>query len=197
MIRRLYETDAKGIYDEDLIDEVGYGLLARCESFITANRARAGELPCPRCARPVRRAELMRCPCGWELCWADYFKTMQHKQLSGAEPVLKQFEDFVNAFPSARTPQEKVMLIDRLIHGFHWYLKDKVNSPTRPVAVNLIEGRMGEVVAFLDSLSYSEKTAPGIRTNLAEWDKNIEANRRWYPSRRRPKARPPDAPDKE
>ena len=23
-IRRLYETDAKGIYDEDLIDEVGY-----------------------------------------------------------------------------------------------------------------------------------------------------------------------------
>ena len=29
-IRQFYETDAKGIYDEDLIDDVGYGLLARC-----------------------------------------------------------------------------------------------------------------------------------------------------------------------
>lgn len=52
-IRRLYETDAKGIYDGDLIDEVGYGLLARCESFIRANRARAGEVPCPECGQIV------------------------------------------------------------------------------------------------------------------------------------------------
>ena len=42
LIRRFYETDAKGIYDEELIDEVGYALLARCQSFITANLARAG-----------------------------------------------------------------------------------------------------------------------------------------------------------
>ena len=122
-IRRLYETDAKGIYDEELIDKVGYALLARCESFITANCARAGKLPCPQCARPVRRAELMRCPCGWELPWADYFKTIQHKQLSGARPVLKQFRDFVNAFPLAETPQEKVMLIDRR------YLYSKPRNP--------------------------------------------------------------------
>ncbi len=104
-IRRLYETDAKGIYDEDLIDEVGYGLLARCESFIRANRARAGEVPCPECGQIVRREEVLRCPCGWELRWADYFKTIQHKQLSGAEPVLEQFRDFVKAFPAARTPR--------------------------------------------------------------------------------------------
>ena len=43
-IRQLYETDAQGIYDLDLINEVGYALLARCESFVTANRAREGEL---------------------------------------------------------------------------------------------------------------------------------------------------------
>ena len=50
-IRQLYESDARGIYDLDLIHEVGYSLLARCESFITANRARAGDLPCPECGR--------------------------------------------------------------------------------------------------------------------------------------------------
>lgn len=42
LVRRVYETDAKGLYDKELIDEVGCGLPARCESFITANRARAG-----------------------------------------------------------------------------------------------------------------------------------------------------------
>ena len=96
-IRRLYETDARGIYDEDLIDDVGWALLARCESFITANRARAGQLPCPECDRPVRREEVLRCRCGWELPWADYFRTIQHKQLSGAEPVIEQFRAFVGA----------------------------------------------------------------------------------------------------
>ena len=195
-VRRLYETDAKGIYDEDLIDEVGYGMLARCESFITANRARAGELPCPQCAGPVLRDEVLRCACGWELPWADYFKTIQHKQLSGAEPVLGQFRDFVNAFPSARTPQEKMLLIDRLIHGFHWYLKDNVKGPTRPVAVNLIEGRLREVVAFLDSLTYNEKGTSGTGENLAEWNKNIDVNRGWYPCRRKAEAQPETAAER-
>ena len=180
-IRRFYETDAKGIYDEDLIAEVGYGLFARCESFIIANRAREGELPCPQCAQLVRREEVLRCPCGWELPWADYFRTIRHKQLSGAAPVLKQFREFVAAFPLARTPKDKVLLVDRLIHGFHWYYK--TNGPTRPVAVNLIEGRLDEVVAFLDRLSYDEKSTPGLKENRAEWNKNIEVNEGWYPSR--------------
>lgn len=184
-IRRLYETDANGIYDEELLDDVGYALLARCESFITANEARAGQLPCPQCDRPVRQQEMLRCECGWELPWADYFKTIQHKQLSGAEPVLRQFRDFVRAFPTAQTPQEKMILIDRLIHGFHWYAK--TGKPTRPVAVNLIEGRLRDVVAFLERLTYSEKGTPGMRETRSQWDRNIEVNRDWYPSRREKK----------
>ena len=181
-IRRLYETDAQGIYDLDLIHEVGYGLLALCESFITANRARTGEMPCPECGQTVRREEMLRCPCGWTLPWADYFKTIQHKQLSGAEPVLELFQDFVDAFPVARTPQAKMLLIDRLIHGFHWYYK--TNGPTRPVAVNLIEGRLSDVVAFLDRLSYGDKSTPGMRETYAAWDRNIQVNQNWYRSRR-------------
>jgi len=196
-VRRLYETDARGIYDEELIDEVGYGLLARCESFITASRAVAGELPCPRCGARVRREEVLRCPCGWELPWADYFRTMQHKQLSGAEPVLDQFRSFVEAFPSARTPRERMLRIDRLLHGFHWYLKANAatSAPTRPVAVNLLEGRLGDVVAFLEGLTYGRKSTPGTTENLADWNSNIEVNRSWYPSRREPTPPPSPAPD--
>jgi hypothetical protein len=181
-IRRLYETDAKGIYDEELIDEVGYGLLARCESFITANQARTGELPCPRCSATVTHSwdkeELMSCQCGWELTWGEYFKTIQHKQLSGAEPVLRQFRHYVERFPKARTPRRKMLLIDRLIHGFHNYYKG-TGDPTRPTAVNLIGGRLNQVIDFLDELTYGPRSSPGTRETKAEWGRNVMNARSW------------------
>ncbi len=185
-IRRLYKTDARGIYDEKLIDEVGYGLLARCQSFIQANEARDGRVRCPRCSATVTHSgdkeEVLHCDCGWELTWGDYFNTIQHAQLSGAEPVLKQFRTFIETFPVARTPQEKMLAIDRLIHGFHYFLK--TDQPTRPVAVNLIEGRLRQVVAFLDELTYGEESSPATKETYAEWSAKIDVHREWYPSRR-------------
>ena len=198
-IRRLYETDAKGIYDEELIDEVGYGLLARCQSFIDAVDAVRGKARCPRCSSVVMHAgkkeEALRCTCGWELTWGEYFRTIQHKQLSGAEPVLDQFRSFVQAFPAGRTPQEKTILIDRLIHGFHWYCKTDAHAPTRPVAINLIEGRLSEVVAFLDDLNRGDKSTAGVAEKYAQWEKLIEINSDWYASRRKRKAELEDAGD--
>ena len=196
-IRRLYDRDAKGIHDEELINETGYGLLARCLGSIDAAEAVGGRARCPQCSGIVmhsgRSLEVLRCSCGWELTWRDYFDTIQHKQLLGAEPVLRQFRSFVRAFPAARTPQEKTLLIDQLIHGFHWYYK--TNAPTRPVAINLIEGRLSEVVAFLDSLSRGDSSTAGVAENYAQWDKSIEVNRDWYASRRRRNAGPEGAGD--
>jgi hypothetical protein len=180
-IRQLYESDGRGIYDQELIDEVGYALLARCESFIAACEAVQGEAPCPRCGAMVHhegdKAEWLRCACGWELTWGDYFRTIQHRQLSGAEPVLRLFRDYVGRFPNARTPRERMLLIDHLLHGFHWYYRG--NSPTRPVAVNLIEGRLGEVIQFLDSLTYGEGSTPGLGQEKARWDENIQPALGW------------------
>jgi ubiquinone/menaquinone biosynthesis C-methylase UbiE len=45
---------------------------------------------------------------------------------------------------------ERMILIDRLIHGFHWHCRP--NDPTRPVAVNLTEGCRSNVVAFVVAL---------------------------------------------
>ncbi len=182
-IHRFYENDAQGIYDEELIDEVGFGLLARCQSFIEACEAVKGQARCPSCgnivAHTCQKGEILRCTgCGWELSWEDYFMTIQHRQLSGAEPVIALFREYVEKYPQARTPQEKVLLIDRLIHGFHWYFKD--NTPTRPVAINLIQGRLGEVIAFLDSLSAEEGNTPGIMQNRKEWERNMRTARGWY-----------------
>ena len=180
-IRRLYEMDALGIHDEELIDDVGYTLRARCQSFLEANEAVHGRAICPVCGRGVPhrgdKAKVLHCEqCGWELTWGEYFETIQHRQLSGAEPVLELFCAFVRHFPSARTPQEKMVLIDQLIHGFHWSL---THDPTRPVAVNLIQGRLGEVIAFLDSLSYGEASTPGTKEQREEWVTNSQNVRNW------------------
>jgi len=132
-----------------------------------------------------RKEEILCCACGWELSWGEYFKTIQHVQLSGAEPVLETFRAFVNTFPKMRTPREKMLAIDRLIHRFHWSYK--TDAPTRPVAVNLIEGSLNKVVEFLDQLTYGDKSTSGTMENYAEWDENINVNRTWYRSRRKEK----------
>ncbi len=191
-IQQLYETDAKGIYDEDLIDDVGFGLLARCESFITAVEAHRGRAACPRCKTVIphnwqKAARLLCEGCGWETTWGAYLETIRHKQLSGAEPVIAAMEEYMRGFGAARSPREKMILIDRLIHSHHW----ADEGPTRPVAVNLIAGRMGDVVEFLDRLSYGEASTPGIREMREEWRRNINAAaERWGDERlKRPTSR--------
>lgn len=185
-IRRLYQTDALGIYDEDLINDVGYGLLARCQSVANAADALGGKARCPSCSAVVThdgdKGALLRCGCGWTLTWGEYLKAIQHDQLGGAEPVLEQFRAFLGAFPAARAPKAKMILIDSLLHGFHQC--HKTNRPTRPVAVNLIEGRLSAVVAFLDDLSRGNGSTPGVTTNYTRWNEGIQENRDWYASRR-------------
>ena len=181
-IRRLYENDAKGIYDEELIDEVGFALLARCQSFIRAVQSTTGKATCPHCGKIIEHTlkskDVLSCEaCNWELTWNEYFNTIQHKQLSGADPVLKIFQEYSDAFSKVQTYPQKVFLIDQLIHGFHRYLTSQ--RPTRPVAVNLIEGRLGEVIALLDSLSYSERSTPGTKENQGKWNREVLNARRW------------------
>ena len=169
-IARLYVTDARGIVDEELIDEVGYGLLLRCESILTATEASRGTAPCPKCGHIIHHQKggtgILRCgSCPWEIPWKVYRNSYQGKQLiaGGMEPF---FKDYVEAFPKARTPQEKMLLIDLLIHRFHHEMK---GTPKRIGAVNLIQGKMRDVIAFLDGLTYSEHSTPGVRANLLSW----------------------------
>jgi hypothetical protein len=90
--------------------------------------------------------------------------------------------EFVTCFPSAATPAEKMLAIDTLIHGFHWYQKF---GPTRPVAVNphlgvnLIEGCLGEIIDFLDRLSLGPESTPGIQEKRVEWQEKSQNTRKW------------------
>ena len=176
-IWRLYHLDALGIQDETLLDKVGWALRSRCQSFLDAVAAARGQAPCPSCGAVIHHTcqpeEILTCPtCGWRLSWCDYFKTIQHKQLSGAEPVMVLFGDFIARFPEAAGPAEKMALIDRLIHTFHWWAQGE--TETRAAAVNLIEGSYHEVVEFLNRLSYGTLSTPGTAQTRLDWRETIQ-----------------------
>ena len=173
-IKQLYETDAKGIYDEELIDDVGWGLYARCQSLLEAEAARGGRAKCHQCGGLIQhsgqRDELLGCPeCGWQITWGAYFRSIQHRQLSGPD-LVSLLTDYVARFPRATAPREKMLLIDRLVHGFHWSVK---TGPRRPAAVNLIGGRLSEVIQFLDSLTYDDRSTPGTKERHVAWRKDM------------------------
>jgi phosphohistidine swiveling domain-containing protein len=176
LIRRLYELDAGGILDEELIDEAGWALYERCQSFIAAVEAVWGRVKCPACGETIQYTPgpgaMLLCPgCRWQMPWQAYFRTIQHKQLSGDAAVVAMFQDYIQQFPKANEPRQKMVLIDQLIHGFHENLQ---SGPRRAVAVNLIEGRFHEVVAFLDRLSYGEGSTLEIQKSRDEWRRKID-----------------------
>lgn len=175
-IAQLYVSNAEGILDEDLIEYVGIGLYARCESIITATEAAKGRLPCPLCGHIIhhrlskpptdKNQKMLRCDaCDWVAPWKAYIKTYRGKQLS-AGGMAPFFRAFIKEYPSAKTPREKMILIDTLIHRFHHELENRIG---RIGGVNLIQGRMVDVIDFLRHLTYSDKSLPEVKTNLRLW----------------------------
>jgi DNA-directed RNA polymerase subunit RPC12/RpoP len=168
-IGRLYQSDADGLLDSELLEKVGMALFARCESILEVTEAHIhGRIKCPRCGMVILRKgwyEILECGCGFTMPWVDYHRTYKGKQLFGANAV-PLFQQFVEKYPSIKEDHERMMCIDRLIHGFHSILMmakaqgielpaDADCKEGRPVAANLIEGNLRDVVRFLDHLSTS------------------------------------------
>jgi hypothetical protein len=170
-IRRLYQADALGIRDEDLLDDVGFALYARCRSILAVTAAAAGRVACPQCDAILIRAgrddELLRCACGWETTWARYHRTWRHQELYGGGAV-DAFAAFVHDWPQAQTPERKRLLIDALIHRWHWQARAD-HARGRPAGVNLIEGSRAQVLTLLDALTYGPGSGESARATEAEW----------------------------
>ena len=175
-IRRLYQTNAMGMVDQEMIDDVGYSLYARCLSIVEVTEAVNGRVKCPNCGETCQRAPLVKCEkCSWQIDWRDYQSTYARKKLvggTGIEPV----EYFAHKWPSARIATKKMLLIDRLIHEFH--VKD--GKDIRPIVANVIEGRTRELARFLDELAYEPGTS-GMKTNRDTWhDRVVKTG--WFPT---------------
>jgi hypothetical protein len=163
-IRRLYGNDARGILDEELVQEVAIALYLRCQSILLATEAHEGRAACPRCDEKIphdwNRAAVLTCPgCGWQTTWGAYFKTYQDKNLHGGGAVFA-FRAYVEEYPRADSARLRWLLVDRLIHVFHHELR---GTPIRPAACNLIGGKWHEVEAMLHDLAYGEGSTPEAR----------------------------------
>lgn len=175
-IWRLYHNDARGVVDEALVDAVGWALLQRCRSIVQVSRR---EAECPRCgavfAIPVSKVGLVGCPtpdCGWETTTEAWHTSWRHQDLIGSN-ALAVFETFIDRYPVARSIRDRIFLIDRLIHAFHWDAKQQV--PNRSVGNNLIVGSHQTVVAFLDALSQGDNEGMGKAADKALWRETVQA----------------------
>jgi hypothetical protein len=180
-IRRLYETDAHGILDDDQIEKVGWALWDRCDSILTVTAAHYGHVRCPACRTVIERQqagvpnEIITCAtCGWSIAWQIYHRTYRGKQLFGANAV-DVFKQYHHAFPLAQTARAKMLLIDQLIHAFHVGLQDT----GRPVAANLIQGSLMEVISFLETLTTAGTSATGIGASRDQWRRTL-ASAAWF-----------------
>ena len=186
-IRLLYEKDVKGIIDEDLIDDIAFSFYIRCQDIITVADASLGQVKCIKCEniiyRKGKKDEVLKCnKCLWETTWATYLKSYQRKQLHGGV-VLEAFKNYVAKLPKAKTPEEKMIFIDRLIHEAHqWTDKNSKESIfTRPAAVNIISGKMKDVMKFLDQLS----RGPERKEIYNKWTKSLSTWNKYMKERKR------------
>ena len=182
-IAELYKKEALGICDEVLIDDVGIGLLVRIEHIFRARKSNSGLASCPFCRREIPHdfdpAFLLRCEaCNWELVWAEYQKSFQGKHLI-ASGMTAFLEEYVEKYRVARSPQEKLILIDTLIHRYHWELEGGL---TGPGARDLIAGKTSEVIDFLNQLSYGSRSSPEILSTRQEWLDKVRASREQHAS---------------
>ena len=180
-IWQLYQQDAQGIVDEELIDEVGTALYARAESIILVSNRR---LRCPRCRTvfhlgdPLQADDaVIACPeegCGWETTFQACRNSWRRRRLfgGGIQPML---ETYVERYARAESPRAKMMLIDQLLHTFHHEIV--VGRMPKAAACNLIEGKAPKVVAFLERLTYGDGSTPGLRETKEMWRKRLADHR--------------------
>lgn len=168
-IRRLYESDARGLVDEGLIEDVGIALYSRCRSILLVS---SQQIECPRCFHvfPVAQSgenAVIGCPngCGWSISGEQYHNSWRHQDLIGTNTPA--FQIFVERYPNATSAREKMVLIDQLIHAFHQSMRYPV--PHRSAGNNLIEGNHQQVVALLDTLTYGDGSTPGLHETRAAW----------------------------
>ncbi|MFZ1888118.1 MAG: hypothetical protein WAU33_08795 [Candidatus Binataceae bacterium] len=163
-LRRLYESEARGILDEELLDDVGTTIYCRCRDILIISDAAEGRVKCLGCTATIARRgddrdQMLTCPkCGWKCAWGDFQKSYRHHELVG-RGLTEALVEFMQRWGQARVPREKMRLIDRLIHVWHWESRTD-HAKGRPAAVNLIEGSRRQALNFLDELSAASAAEP-------------------------------------
>ena len=150
----LYNGEAHGCLDLDLLDDVGYSFYARCKQGDEVRKCMdRGHIICHYCGKeliPVSYTAVVPCPCGHCYTYREYRRSCNTANIPGgrAEPVFRAFMD---KWPGCKDEKEKMLLIDRLIHECHVSLMS--GEKGRSVCVNLIEGTIPQLRDMLERLA--------------------------------------------
>lgn len=162
-IRRLYKSDARGLVDEDLINQVAYEFYARCRALLAAVQ-QAEAKPAQRRREVVERpaewegfVKQARYP--WEITWRVELEPGRYETGKG-EDRTAALKHFVAELPRARLPREKMLLINQLTHACHNSLK--AGDP-HPLAVQLIAGSEADLLTMFNDLAYGRQHLSGIK----------------------------------
>ena len=171
-IQRLYESDARGMLDEELLDQLTFAIHVRVSDMFEVREAQqTGRVKCRECGATVPQPYRMGAPnknnplkcdqCGWEVTCGELYDSYTGKSMLPGS-VTDLFETYMQRFPNAKTTQEKMLLIDWLIHQFH------VNQGVarKPVGENVIQGTTEQIAHLLETLA----NGPGSTQGLASTD---------------------------
>jgi len=154
-IYRLYKSEASGLLDEELLDEVGIGFYARCKTI-----KQVTERLCPDCSEVIQGAfdgnnpdRQIACQhCQWISKWEYYHRSYKTDRIHGGR-AYKYFLAYLEEYPLCKTARDKMLAIDRLMHYLHEDIDDE--GSVTPAAMNLVQGKRNEIREFIESLAYS------------------------------------------
>ncbi len=153
-LHKLYMLDAKGIRDEVLADEIGLTLYLRCKyGKEDMERMEKGIIRCHGCGNELSgETDFRQCSCGRQYSYREYRRSFRRNNMpTGA--AAQTFHAFMRKWNTAESYNEKMVLIDTLLHEFH--LSMISGATHRPVAMNFIDGSRTHVDQIINKLSLS------------------------------------------
>jgi hypothetical protein len=173
-IQRLYTSDAQGLLDEELLDQVHYAVHARVRDMFAVREAQQfGRVKCRHCGEPIsqpyrmgsgHKDTVLACAkCGWSVTCGEFYASYSGKGLLPGS-VTDLFESYLERFAQATTSAQKLLLIDWLIHQFH-VMQGVANMP---VGKNVIQGTPDQVRELIESLASGPGSTEGL-SSLESW----------------------------
>lgn len=151
---KLYQSDAQGLLDEELLDDIGYTFFARCkQAQDTRTCLKDRWIICHHCGTVLTTTNptsVTYCTCGHCYSYREYRRSFNSNNMPAgrAKPI---FDTFTDKWPICKDKKEKIILIDWLIHECHVSVMSGLAG--RSVCVNLIEGSTTQLRDMLEMLA--------------------------------------------
>lgn len=165
---KLYQSEARGVTNEELLDDVGLTFYMRCKQAKEVRECMdRGQIICHHCGavltvgrvsptgsvlvKNTDTSSVINCVCGYSYTYREYRRNCNSVNMPGgrATPI---FENFLQKWPASKDTKSKMMLIDWLVHECHVTLMSGLKG--RSVCVNLIDGTLNQISELIMKLAY-------------------------------------------